>query len=1087
MQNAVPLRVQLGSFELDVKAGELRKNGLKVRLQEQPFRILQMLIERSGQVVTLDEIKKKLWPNDTVVEFDHSIHTAIKKLRQALDDSADNPRYVETVARRGYRLMVPVECLESTPGDGSPNDEASSGDGLEVRAAPALIGKKVSHYRVLEVIGGGGMGMVYKAEDLKLGRRVALKFLPEEVATDPVTLQRFEREARAASSLNHPNICTVYEFGEHEGQPFLVMELLEGETLRELISRAGASSGGDRSQLSLERLLDIACQIADGLDAAHQKGIIHRDIKPANIFVTTQDQVKILDFGLAKLAAAASEVEAEDPRRDQAHGLPAQTTGGTPIEHTLTRTGMAMGTAGYMSPEQVRGEQLDERTDLFSFGLVLFEMATGQRAFSGETAAILKHAILNTTPVPVHDLNSTLPLKFVVTIDKALEKDRERRYQSAAELRADLEVLTSRTHRGLIRRHWKLLVSAAFVLTAVVGSVLYWHSHRTIHLAENDTIVLADFANQTSDHVFDGALNPALRTELGQTPFLNVLGLNKIRGTLKLQGQPEDAKLTPELARQVCLLTNSKAVVAGSIADAGVHYRIALRALECQAGKVRTVVETEAEDRDQVVEMLGVAGYQLRQNLGEPQLLLRRFNAPLQRATSSSLEALQANSLVGTGGQNPDGIINRKHAVELDPDFAAAYSGLGVDYFNLGETSLSLQNFRKAYQLRGRLTARQQLEVQSLYHLVATGELEKAVEDYRSMAQTYPSNKGVAHNQVGLIFNLLGQYENAAAEEREAWRLLPDSTSPVVNLMVAYMALNRPDEARNIFDEGMAHNVGDSQMGWMRYRLAFIQGDQAAMREQATWSAAHPETDDWLLSEQAVSASYSGQTRVARELSWRAVQSARNAGREETAALWWVRQALTEAEVGEGLRARELAKQALAWRSGKVVQIMAALTFVRAGDAAQAEIIADALNQQFPVDTMVQNYWLPTIRAQVELSHRNPRRAIDILQATIPYELGIPTDYSGLLPAYVRGEAYLQMKDAQRAAAEFHKVIDHPGIVVNFVIGALAHLQLARAQVMMGDKDAARKSYQDFLTLWKDADPDIPVYQQAKAEYARLR
>ncbi len=335
--------------------------------------------------------------------------------------------------------------------------------------------------------------------------------------------------------------------------------------------------------------------------------------------------------------------------------------------------------------------------------------------------------------------------------------------------------------------------------------------------------------------------------------------------------------------------------------------------------------------------------------------------------------------------------------------------------------------------------------MQALYHFLATGELEKAVEDYRSQAQTYPNTRGVAHNQVGLIFNLLGQYENAAAEEREAWRLLPDSTSPVVNLMVAYMALNRPDEARNIFDEGMAHNVGDSQMCWMRYRLAFIQGDQAAMREQATWSAAHPPTDDWLLSEQAVSASYGGVIRVARELSWRAVQSARDAGREETAAVWWARQALAEAEVGEGLRARELAKQTLAWRSGKVVQIMAALTFARAGDTAQAEIIAAVLNQQFPVDTMVQNYWLPTIRAQVEMSHRNPRRAIDILQATIPYELGIPSDYSGpgnLLPAYVRGEAYLQVNDAQRAAAEFQKVIDHPGIVVNFITGALAHLQL---------------------------------------------
>jgi serine/threonine protein kinase/tetratricopeptide (TPR) repeat protein len=1073
-----------GPFRLDSEKRVLVRDGTPVSLAPKAAEALFVLVQNAGHLVDKDDLMKQVWPDAFVEEG--NLNKNIFFLRKVLGEW-DGREYIETVPKRGYRFVAPVSEVTHAEGDSQSQPFASAN----------LIGKKVSHYRVLEVVGGGGMGLVYKAEDLKLGRRVALKFLPEELATDSLTLQRFEREARTASSLNHPNICTIYEFGEHGGQPFLVMELLEGKTLRELISK-GASSGGPRSQLSLDRLLDIAVQVADGLDAAHQKDVIHRDIKPANIFLTAQGPVKILDFGLAKLAAAASEVEAEEARRDQARGLPPQTTGGTPIEHTLTRTGMAMGTAGYMSPEQVRGEKLDVRTDLFSFGLVLYEMATGQRAFSGDTAAVLKDAILNNVPLPVHELNSTLPPKLEHIISKAIEKDRDRRYQSAAEVRGDLETLQRGPEQTVVklpflRRRWNLLGTASIVFVAVVTGVIVGIARMVRgpkKLTQNDTVVLADFANQTSDHVFDGALNTALRTELGQTPFLNVLGLNKIRGTLKLQGQPENAKLTPELARQVCLLTNSKAVVAGSIADAGVHYRIALRALECQAGKVLTVAETEAEDTDQVVEMLGVAGYQLRQNLGEPQDLLRRFNTPLQKATTSSLEALQAYSIVGTGGQNPDGIINRKHAVELDPDFAAAYSRLGVDYFNLGETSLSLQNFRKAYQLRGKLTARQRLEVQSLYHLVATAELEKAVEDYRSMAQTYPSNKGVAHNQVGLIFNLLGQYENAAAEEREAWRLLPDSSSPVGNLMVAYMALNRTEEARNIFDEGMAHNAVDSQDRWIRYRLAFIQRDQAAMREQASWSAAHPPTDDWLLSEQAVSASYSGLIRGARELSWRGVQSARNAGREETAAVWWARQGLAEAEVGEDMHARELAKQALGWRSGKVVQILAALTFARAGDAAQAEIIADALNQQFSVDTMIQNYSLPTIRAQVELSHRNPRRAIDILQATIPYELGIPSDYSGpgnLLPAYVRGEAYLQMKDAQRAASEFHKIIDHPGIVVNFIAGALAHLQLGRAQVMMGDKAAARKSYQDFFILWKDADPDIPIYQQAKAEYAKLK
>ncbi len=441
MQNAVLLRVQLGPFELDLKAGELRKGEGKVRLQEQPFQILLMLVQRSGDLVTLDEIKKKLWPNDTVVEFDHSIHTAIKKLRQALDDSADNPKYIETVARRGYRLMVPVECLESTPGDGLSSDAASHSGGDAVGRTPpvpSLIGRKVSHYRVLEIIGGGGMGLVYKAEDLKLGRRVALKFLPEEVATDSLALQRFEREARTASSLNHPNICTIHEIEEHEGQLFIVMELLEGETLRD---RLAASEGS----LPLAELLSVAIQISDGLQAAHERGIIHRDIKPANIFITDKGVCKILDFGLAKLLETGDQ---EEPAARPA--IWAATLPDASEASCLTRTGTAMGTAGYMSPEQVRGEKLDARTDLFSFGLVLYEMATRRRAFSGETAEVVRDAILQQPQIPVRDLNSKLPLNLEIVINKALEKDRQARYQTAAEMGADLKQKPRRYGRRLV-------------------------------------------------------------------------------------------------------------------------------------------------------------------------------------------------------------------------------------------------------------------------------------------------------------------------------------------------------------------------------------------------------------------------------------------------------------------------------------------------------------------------------------------------------------------------------------------------------------------------------------------------------------
>jgi eukaryotic-like serine/threonine-protein kinase len=508
MQNALPIRVRLGPFVVDLKAGELCKGERKARLQEQPFQILLMLVERSGDLVTLEEIKKKLWPNDTVVEFDHSIHTAMKKLRQALEDSAENPRYIETVARRGYRLIMPVESLDSTPGDGPASDEASSShDGNAAQSKPKpgiLIGKKLSHYRVLEVVGGGGMGMVYKAEDLKLGRRVALKFLPEELATDSLTLQRFEREARTASSLNHPNICTIHVVEEHEGQPFIVMELMEGQSLRDRL--ASVTSGG--KAISLHELLDIAVQIAGGLQAAHEKGIIHRDIKPANIFLTTQGQVKILDFGLAKLTVAATGIAADERGEDGAHGVQIKARRETAIEHSLSRTGMAMGTAGYMSPEQARGEKLDARSDLFSFGMVLYEIATGQRAFSGDTAAILKDAILNNTPAPVRELNSTLPLRLEQIINKALEKNREQRYQHASEIRADLNPLIPRkeSSRAGARRS---LVFGGVIAMLLVGVSLWWVKRQSSFLREVPELKQRQLtSNSTEDPVAGGSISP---------------------------------------------------------------------------------------------------------------------------------------------------------------------------------------------------------------------------------------------------------------------------------------------------------------------------------------------------------------------------------------------------------------------------------------------------------------------------------------------------------------------------------------------------------------------------------------------------
>jgi len=975
-------------------------------------------------------------------------------------------------------------------------------------------GTKLGSFEILGPLGAGGMGVVYRAVDLRLGRAVALKFLPFEVGDDPRALLRFQREARTASSLNHPNICTIYEIGEYEGQPFIVMELLEGETLRERLAASEA--------IPLAWLLDIAIQIAEGLEAAHEKGIIHRDIKPANVFLTKKGVVKILDFGLAKLMEAP-EAQVEVPNSDlKGHGFsradsgpfselrvwehaPSENTedrNGTPegvpfqshiaVDSTLTRTGVAIGTAGYMSPEQVRGDQLDGRTDLFSFGLVLYEMATGQRAFSGESATDVQDAILNNPPVPVSALNSALPAKLVTTIDKALEKDRERRYQSAAEMRADLERLKRGRQLNIpelpVAGRWKLLAAAALLIAVAVAGALYWRSRHTTTLTAQDTIVLADVTNLTGNPAFDGSLSLALGAELRQTPFLNasLLSGEKVFSALKTLNRPTDTPLTPEVARELCLRTNSKALITGSIADAGNHYAIELKALNCQSGVTLAVTKTEAEDRNQVVKMLGVAGRQLREKLGEPRTSLREFNQPLEVATSPSVEALQALSQVKPPYQQ-ECIIHAKRAVELDPNFALAYGTLGNCYLNVGQTSLAMQNYTRDYQLRDRENRAQRFVTEVRYYHSVTGELDKLMQSLTEWGQTYPANRDLVRQEIGTILIHRGQWERAAAEEEEALRLAPDSPTPPNNLMLADTALNRWQEARNTFDEARARNLDGLHLRLQRYRLAFLLRDRAQMEEQVAWAMGKPKVENWLLWAKSDSATYYGRVRNAREFLRRAVQSALKDDAPDTAAGWQAFHAWAEAEIGNAGQARSMAAEALALSAGREIGSAGALALARAGDTSQAQKMAEKLNQEFPVDTLMQNCSLPAVRAAIELEKNNPGKAVEILRTATQCEFGNDLPGGKLVPVYLRGVAYLKAGQAKDAAAEFQKIIDHPGITLNYVHGAVAHLQLGRAQAMMGDKDAARKSYQDFLTLWKDADPDVPIYKQAKAEYAKLR
>jgi serine/threonine protein kinase len=497
----LPNVVRFGIFELDLRARELRKNGQGTGLPEQSIKILALLVEKPGDVVLREEIRRKLWPNDTVVEFDHSINAAIKRLRQALNDPADNPEYIETLPRRGYRWIPPVERQAAAANLTAPvNVQDATSD------THNLIGRKVSHYRVLELLGGGGMGVVYKAEDLKLGRHVALKFLPEELASDPAALQRFESEARAASALNHPNICTIYEVEEYAGQPFIVMELLDGQTLRDVL----ATSTGAQPPFELSNLRDLAIQITAGLEAAHQKGIVHRDIKPANIFVTSDGQAKILDFGLAKFSvtgtttATPAAIHDEDGAKLRS-SLPIESlTASSPF---LSRTGVAVGTAGYMSPEQIRGENLDTRTDLFSLGLVLYEIATGQRAFIGNTATDLQDAILNKLPTPAKEINPSVPAKLGQIIQRALEKNREQRYQTASEMRSDLGALkvVMQPHRAP-----KQMMAGAIAFALLLAAAIFWFGSLRPHsgpsLPEPKLRQLTN--NSFENRVLTGAISP---------------------------------------------------------------------------------------------------------------------------------------------------------------------------------------------------------------------------------------------------------------------------------------------------------------------------------------------------------------------------------------------------------------------------------------------------------------------------------------------------------------------------------------------------------------------------------------------------
>jgi eukaryotic-like serine/threonine-protein kinase len=969
--------------------------------------------------------------------------------------------YVENACGGDETLRGEVEALLQQDGQGGQLLSAP----IEQVAGEVLGGSSEFHfesgsmagpYRIGERLGAGGMGEVYRAQDTRLNRTVAIKTLKARFT------ERFEREARAISALNHPHICTLYDIGSQDGVGYLVMEYVEGEALK--------------GPLPVPEALRLGIQIAGALEAAHEKGILHRDLKPGNILVS-KGGVKLLDFGLAKFV----------PTSVTAGPRTAEDTVTTP----LTGTGQILGTLAYMSPEQIEGKAADVRSDIFSFGLVLYEMLTGRRAFEASSQAGLMAAILKEDPPPLMSLLPSIPAALDRMVRKCLAKEPARRWQTASDLRDELAWIAEGDSAA---KRWKAIVPVAAGVLAILAAS-YFYFHRTPKLTDKDTIVLADFVNTTGDPVFDGALRQGLAVQLEQSPFLSLISDKRIQKALSLMGQPADAPLTPEIAREICERTASAAVLDGSIAPLGSQFVLGLRAKNCRTGEVLDEEQVEAAKKEDVLNALSQIASKFRTRVGESLATVKSHDTPLAEATTSSLEALKAYS-AGVRADSPDGGAAArplfKRAVEIDPQFAMAHAWLGILYSTIGESTLAAESTRKAYQLRDRVSDREKFFITASYEIQVTGNLEKAQRICEEWAQTYPRELNPHGFLAGMVYPILGKYEKGAAEAGKAIGIDPDFAVGYYQLAFHYTYLDRLGEAGDALQRASARKLVIPEFSIQRYDIAFIKNDQAGMEREATLSRGNSALEDWLSQREAFVLAYSGHLKQARLMSRRAADLARQTAQLENAALYETGAALWEALIGNAFAARRGALAALEISKNRDVQYGAAFALALAGDSVRAQTLANDLEGRFPEDTAVKFSYVPAIRALLALNHGEPAKAVELLQIAVPYDLGgppcaAPPGYFGMFyPVYVRGLAYLDAHQGAEAAVEFQKIIDHRAIVISDPIGALAHLQLGRAFKVSGDNTKAKAAYQDFFSLWKDADHDIPILIKARKEYDKL-